>query len=41
MADSKSYPRSIASMAEKSCRLYANENVKIVGQIANEKKWFD
>ena len=41
MEDSKSYPRIIASMAEKSCRLYANENVNIVGKIANDQKWFD
>jgi hypothetical protein len=41
MKTPKSYPRLIASIAEKLCRLYANENVKIVGQVANEKKWFD
>jgi hypothetical protein len=41
MKTPKSYPRLIASIAEKSCRLYANEHVKIVGQVANEKKWFD
>ncbi|GHT67832.1 hypothetical protein AGMMS50239_31740 [Bacteroidia bacterium] len=41
MEDSKSYPRIIASMAEKSCRLSASRNVKIVGQIANNNKWFD
>lgn len=37
----KSYPRIIASIAEKSCRLYANENVKIVGEIADNDRWFD
>jgi len=36
-----SYPRIIASMAEKKCRLFANENVKIVGKIACENKWFE
>jgi hypothetical protein len=41
MEDSKSYPRIIALIAEKSCRLYANENVKIVGEIAIANKWFD
>lgn len=41
MNDSKSYPIVIASIAEKSCRLYANKNVKAVGKIAKEKKWFD
>lgn len=41
MKSSKFYPRIIVSLAEKSCRLYANENVRIVGQIANDEKWFD
>lgn len=41
MKDSKSYPRIIASIAEKACRLYANKNVKAVGRIAKDKKWFD
>jgi hypothetical protein len=41
MEDFKSHPRIIASMAEKSCRLYANENVNIVGKIANDDNWFD
>ena len=41
MKSSKFYPRIIVSLAEKSCRLYANENVKIVGRIANDEKWFD
>jgi hypothetical protein len=41
MKDPLSYPRIIASMAEKNCRLYANEKNKIVGKVASEKKWFD
>jgi hypothetical protein len=41
MEESKSYPRAVTSIAEKSCRLYANEHLKIVGQIANDEKWFD
>ncbi|MDR2979779.1 MAG: hypothetical protein LBV02_05000 [Bacteroidales bacterium] len=40
MNEPKSYPRIIASIAEKYCRLYANENMKIVGKIANENNWF-
>lgn len=41
MEDAKSYPRIIASMAEKSCRQYANKKIIAVGKIANDKKWFD
>jgi hypothetical protein len=41
MNDPLSYPRIIASIAEKMCRLYANENVNIVGKIADKEKWFD
>lgn len=41
MSDSKSYPRIIASIAERSCRIFANQNTKAVGQIANENKWFE
>jgi hypothetical protein len=41
MEDFKSYPRILVSMAEKSCKQYANENVNIVGEIANENNWFD
>ncbi|MCC9167986.1 NACHT domain-containing protein [Pontibacter harenae] len=41
MNDSKSYPRIIASHAERSCRLYANKHLKAVGQIAQDEKWFD
>jgi hypothetical protein len=36
-----SYPRIIASIAERKCRLCANEKVKIVGEVASKKKWFD
>jgi hypothetical protein len=31
----------IVSMAEKSCRLYANEKVNVVGRIAADDDWFD
>ena len=37
MKNPLSYPRIITSLAEKTCRLYANENVIIVGKIAKEK----
>ncbi len=41
MTDSKSYPRIIVSIAEKTCRMYANKNIELVGKIAVNKKWFD
>jgi hypothetical protein len=40
MMESKKYPRIIASFAEKSCRIYANKNIKPVGQIAMNENWF-
>lgn len=40
MLDPKSYPRLIGSIAEKSCRQYANKNVVPVGRIAEEMGWF-
>lgn len=41
MEDAKSYPRIIASIAEKSCRQYANRKIIAVGKIAKDKKWFE
>jgi hypothetical protein len=41
MGEPTAYPRIIASIAEKSCRLYADKNVKIVGKIAIDNNWFD
>jgi hypothetical protein len=41
MKDVKSYPRLIASIAERTCRLYANKNVKQVGKIAQDDNWFE
>lgn len=41
MMDSKNYPRSIASLAEKTCKLYANTNTIAVGKIALEQNWFE
>lgn len=40
MRDCKEYPRIISSLAEKSCRLYANEHLTPVGAIAKKEKWF-
>ena len=40
MEDSRNYPKVITYMAEMSCRLFANENIKPVGEIANNEKWF-
>ena len=41
MAESKKYPRIIASFAERSCRIFANKNIKAVGQIAKNENWFE
>lgn len=41
MMDVKSYPRMITSIAERTCRLHANKNVKFVGEIAIEENWFE
>lgn len=41
MEEPKSYPRIIASIAEKSCRQYANSKIIPVGKIASNKKWFE
>lgn len=40
MKESKKYPRLIASFAERSCRIFANKNIKAVGQIAKNENWF-
>ncbi len=40
MTESKNYPRVIASFAERSCRMFANKNIKAVGQIAKNENWF-
>jgi hypothetical protein len=40
MTESKKYPRVIASFAERSCRIFANKNIKAVGQIAKDENWF-
>jgi hypothetical protein len=41
MIESKRYPRIIASIAERSCRLHANKHLVAVGQVAKDEKWFD
>jgi len=41
MLESKNYPRIIASVAERSCRLNANKHLIAVGQVAQDEKWFD
>ena len=41
MKEPKSYPRIIATIAEKTCRLNANEHLIPVGTIAQEEKWFN
>lgn len=41
MEKAKLYPRIIASIAEKSCRQFYNDNIIPVGKIALENLWFD
>jgi len=41
MLDCKNYPNIITTIAENSCRLIANENIKAIGEIAINEKWFD
>jgi hypothetical protein len=41
MLECKNYPKFIAVLAEKSCRLYANSHVKPIGEIAKNEKWFE
>src|SRR3989339_20204 len=41
MKECKEYPIVISSLAEKTCRLYANEKFKAVGETAKNEKWFE
>jgi len=41
MSNCKDYPKIISSLAEKTCRQYANEHQDAIGQIAIEGKWFE
>ncbi len=40
MKDCKNLPRYIVSLAETTCRKYANKSVKPVGEIAKKNEWF-
>jgi len=40
MSECKDYPRIISSLAEKTCRVNANKNLKLIGEIAHAEKWF-
>jgi hypothetical protein len=41
MANCKDYPKSISSMAERSCRIYANSKLIPIGKIAENENWFN
>jgi len=41
MEDCKNYPKIITVLAEKACRIYANEHLIAIGEIAKNEKWFD
>ena len=41
MAQYKDYPKILGSLAEKACRLHANERLIPVGKIAADKEWFE
>lgn len=41
MKEPRKYPRIIATVAEKSCRINANKHLIPVGRIAQEEKWFN
>lgn len=40
MADCKKFPKVIAILAEKSCKIYAYKLLKPVGEVAENEKWF-
>jgi hypothetical protein len=40
MKECKEYPRLISAAAEGVCRKFANENARLVGEVAREGKWF-
>ena len=40
MKECKDYPRILSSLAEKSCRYYANKTITPIGEIAEKDKWF-
>ena len=41
MADCKKFPKVIAVLAESSCKINANEQLKPVGEVAEMEKWFE
>ena len=41
MSECKNYPRMLVSMAEKSCRIIANDHLIPVGEIAKNGRWFE
>jgi hypothetical protein len=41
MINPKDFPSKIVTSAERSCRLFAGENVVPVGKVAIEEKWFE
>jgi len=41
MADCKKFPKVIAVLAERSCKINANEQLKPVGEVAEKDKWFE
>jgi len=41
MSECSDYPKIISSSAERSCRLYAIQQTKPVGEIAKNERWFD
>jgi hypothetical protein len=40
MEECKEFPKFISYLAEKSCKIYALKNVRTVGEIAKNEKWF-
>jgi len=40
MSNCKDYPKLISSLAERACRLHANQNLTPIGEIALKENWF-
>ncbi len=41
MVECVNYPKAITVIAERVCRLHANENLKAIGEIAKNEHWFE
>lgn len=41
MKDPKNYPKIVSVIAERSCRLVANQNLIPIGEIASNESWFE